>query len=480
MQGQLLAMSESNKALESKVEELQLKLAQKSKELQNLSLAIKSIPKSVQWMSQGNESLGNDYFEVIQKLASDETPIAVLKAHPTDPAEIDTLKRQLVAQIEAKHILQRVIENIPASVYWKDREGRYLGRNHYAAVKTVEQGEETTVNVDSVIGKTDYDLFDRSVADRLRANDLKVMEEDCELVTEEVILHQPKGNKTYHLSSKYPLKDANGKIIGIIGNTIDITHQKHAEQLNAEREHMEEKVALTQLFASSIAHELNNPLASIRAGLGGISRYLPKLLLGYKERRFPFKYFIRKRTLENFESLPERLQGQIEQALKIIELFLNNVKSPSLDSSQLRLTPLAPIVFAAIDDLELLEESPAPIEHQLDDNSIMVKVHPELTKFIFINLLRNACHSIQAANKGCIYLSLTTEENFHVLTVEDTGTGIHSEQLPNIFKPFESNKPHGTGLGLAYCKALLEGYGGKIHCESTHGEYTRFKLYFPK
>jgi signal transduction histidine kinase len=68
-----------------------------------------------------------------------------------------------------------------------------------------------------------------------------------------------------------------------------------------------------------------------------------------------------------------------------------------------------------------------------------------------------------------------------MLCVTDTGSGIPQQALPHIFAPFFSTKrtSGGAGMGLTFCKRVMEAFGGSIRCESAEGEYTTFALEFP-
>ncbi len=122
-----------------------------------------------------------------------------------------------------------IIDFVSGSIYWKDKNGIYLGCNQHA-LKEIRASCKN-----DLIGKTDYDLFDKTLADQFRANDLKIINENIELSFEEIEV-LPDGKKITRLSSKKPLYDNNKQIIGIVGNTIDITAQKELEKLKGEYE----------------------------------------------------------------------------------------------------------------------------------------------------------------------------------------------------------------------------------------------------
>lgn len=121
-----------------------------------------------------------------------------------------------------------ILDAVNSSIYWKDKDGYYLGCNTFAA-KMVKLNDPN-----EIIGKTDYDLFSKIEADVYRKHDLQVIKGAKSVVLEEEVLRED-GKKFWHLSSKQPLYD--GKtMIGIVGSSIDITAQKESELLRAEIE----------------------------------------------------------------------------------------------------------------------------------------------------------------------------------------------------------------------------------------------------
>jgi two-component system CAI-1 autoinducer sensor kinase/phosphatase CqsS len=102
---------------------------------------------------------------------------------------------------------------------------------------------------------------------------------------------------------------------------------------------------------------------------------------------------------------------------------------------------------------------------------------------VLFNLLKNALYHVAEAGKGEIFV--WTEPNAvgeNRLYFMDTGTGIHPSVLPRIFDRFYSSmsRGRGSGIGLSFCRMVMDGFGGSIECESVHGEFTRFILSFPK
>jgi two-component system, OmpR family, aerobic respiration control sensor histidine kinase ArcB len=118
-------------------------------------------------------------------------------------------------------ILSSILKSLPGSIYWKDKEGYYLGSNDTLKEMT---------GLSSVIGKTDFDMPWAKTAQTLRDNDLKVMTLNVVLEVEETVTLAD-GNEVIVLTRKAPLHDEQGNVIGIIGTSLNITHRKEQESI---------------------------------------------------------------------------------------------------------------------------------------------------------------------------------------------------------------------------------------------------------
>ena len=101
---------------------------------------------------------------------------------------------------------------------------------------------------------------------------------------------------------------------------------------------------------------------------------------------------------------------------------------------------------------------------------------------VLFNLLKNSIYAIQAAGRsdtGDILIRAAPGRTFNRLYIRDNGHGIPSHLLPRLFDPFFSTRPNGTGLGLHFCRSVMQRLGGDIRCHSLAGEYTEFVLEFP-
>lgn len=124
-------------------------------------------------------------------------------------------------------ILSNIIKSMPGYIYWKDREGRFLGCNDVLLEDT---------GMKSILGKTDFDMPWSEFAPEIRATDLKVMELNTSLELEETIITTDE-QLVVVLTRKTPLRDENGRVLGIIGTSLNINNRKkHESELYSTQE----------------------------------------------------------------------------------------------------------------------------------------------------------------------------------------------------------------------------------------------------
>ena len=99
---------------------------------------------------------------------------------------------------------------------------------------------------------------------------------------------------------------------------------------------------------------------------------------------------------------------------------------------------------------------------------------------ILFNLLKNASYFIKKAGEGNIKIWTGTQGPTIELHFKDTGTGIEPQVLKHIFTPFYITQDNGTGVGLSFCKNVIQSFNGDIVCRSEVSRYTEFVLTFPK
>lgn len=218
---------------------------------------------------------------------------------------------------------------------------------------------------------------------------------------------------------------------------------------------MRERMALLGEMASSLAHEIRNPLASISGSLQMLRR---EPVAANKERS---------------DRLMDIVTKESERLSQIIEDFLDYARPEQLEAVETDLVALAR------ETTDLLEHSPElSDDHELvvvaADDSVPALVDGARIKQVFWNLARNAVAAMP--DGGCLTIRLRRTGNGAEVAFEDDGMGMSSERVDSVFRPFVSRK--GTGLGLAIVYRIMELHGARVEVESELARGTVFRLLF--
>lgn len=278
--------------------------------------------------------------------------------------------------------------------------------------------------------------------------------------------------------SATPIKTSDDQIIGFRGLMRDVSERKRAEQ---ERQQLEKKLQQAQkmkaigTLAGGVAHDLNNILS-------GIVSY-PDLLLMELPKDSPLYEPIQtiQESGKKAAAIVQDLLTLARRGVSISQVLnLNDIIAEYLDSPQLaKLKSFHPLV---------------EIQTQLDSALLNIKGSPVHLSKTVMNLVSNAAEAMpeggtvlikaenQYIDKPIRGYDDVEEGDYVVLTVSDTGIGIHPDEISKIFEPFYTKKVmgrSGTGLGMAVVWGTVKDHKGYIHVESDMGKGTVFKLYFP-
>jgi signal transduction histidine kinase len=356
--------------------------------------------------------------------------------------------------------LETFINGIPGSVYWKDKNGVYLGCNNTVLVKGNLKSKA------DIIGKTDFDVWPE-MAKTIRKKDLEVMRQEKVLEMEETIVL--KSSETLYFSSvKSPLRDTDGNVIGVMGNSVDITELRLAKQ-NAEAANQ----AKTQ-FLALMSHELRIPLS----GIISTASILADSDFTMEETR-EFGKII--------EKSGNYLLSTIDSILDFAKLEANKFElSVSPINIKTLLDEITSTLFASAKEKSLnltIAYQICPYTHICSD--------PLVLRLIFNNLIGNA---IKYTIRGSVSVSVKTAKRPKNLlslqiSVKDTGIGIPKDKLDYIFDRFSQvetgyvrkTSRQGTGLGLSIVKKLTDILHGKITVKSKvdSGSEFFFSAEFP-
>ncbi len=241
-----------------------------------------------------------------------------------------------------------------------------------------------------------------------------------------------------------------------------------------------EKLKTTATVSASIAHELRTPLRTISSGITGIKKCLPALIDTYDQARQQ-KMNVPAIDTQLYKSLPtifNNVESETQAAFIIIDMLLVKVNQLGVKAIQTKTCSIAYCINETLRRYPF-DSGERELIHWDDKNDFIFIGDELLIIHVLFNLIKNSLYYIRAARKGKIQIWLEMIEENNILHFKDTGTGIPPRVLPYIFDRFFTQTPHGTGIGLAFCKAVMDNLGGKIACYSKEGEYTEFVLFFP-
>ncbi len=165
---------------------------------------------------------------------------------------VGKLRRTESEAVEAKNLLESVLNAIPTRVFWKDRDLKYRGANtHFLRDSGIK-------DLGDLLGKTDFDLPWRAAARELRSNDRNVIETGKPILDFEQTIPDPTSSSEFHtLTSKVPLRNSGNEIIGVVGAYTDITKQKEA------RKEISRLLSEKEMLLKEVHHRIKNDMSIV-------------------------------------------------------------------------------------------------------------------------------------------------------------------------------------------------------------------------
>jgi PAS domain S-box-containing protein len=404
---------------------------------------------------------------------------------------------------ESEARLHLLLHTIPDLVWLKDPQGIYLFCN--SAFERFAGANEA-----NIVGKSDYDFVDAETADFFRANDLAAIASNGPKVNEEWLTFADDGHRALVETTKTPMFDNSGKLLGVLGIARDITARHQAEQLAhaaqaqsqrlleeanhsrlallsiledqkaAEAEiqklntELEQRVRVRtaeleaankelESFSYSVSHDLRAPLRAI-SGFAQILARRHRDSLNEEGRHY----------LNNVVAASERMGVLIEDLLHYSRTGRGGVRAVPVALSpivrQLR-TTFSERIAASGAQFEVVE----PLATPLGDATLIGQ--------ILTNLLDNALIYRRAGVTPRITLSARHEDGKVVLRVSDNGIGIapaYHEKIFQVFQRLHSEEEYpGTGIGLSIVYKAVRMMEGEIGIESTPGAGSTFSVRLP-
>ena len=233
---------------------------------------------------------------------------------------------------------------------------------------------------------------------------------------------------------------------------------------------------------NNIAHELRTPLLGIKSNSQGLKLFLPDLIAAYDlaaKGGLPVKP-IRRRQLDSLREALQRIDNETDYSNTIIDMLLINAGGGQINTESRVISALS-CVQGAIARYPFVSDSERQLVHLSEKRDFRVRGSDLLFTHVLFNLIKNSLYFVAKAGKGEIYIWLEPNGAINKIVFHDTGTGIHPSVLPRIFERFFTSleSGRGFGIGLSFCKSVVEMFNGRIECHSQYEHFTRFVLSFP-
>jgi two-component system NtrC family sensor kinase len=364
--------------------------------------------------------------------------------------DVTALRKVELELSHTRDYLQKIVDNSPVVIVTTDLEGRVVSFNPGAEEALGYRPEEVIGSPASIFYPAPEEreaLVRRVVAEgAVRDHETTLLRKDGAPVPVTLTLAQ--------------LKDAEGKMIGTVGMSKDISQRKAL----AQQVMQSERLAAGGRLAAGVAHEINNPLAVI----GEVAGYLQDLL---GDPATPREELL----AETRESLP-KITRQVQRCRGVTHRLLNFSRKSAVRIEQ------ADVNAALEEILPFLEKEAVlagvSLERDYQRDLPRVRIEEMQLQEILVNLITNALQAIGKRGHGTIRIGTARQGNRVIVTIRDDGPGIPEEVRDRLFDPFVTSKPpgQGTGLGLSICYGIVKRHDGEITVESTRGVGTSFQV----
>lgn len=353
---------------------------------------------------------------------------------------------------ELNQIMSAVLTNIPMAISVKDVD------DNFKYIYSNRNGDlDYWGTSDNIIGKTDYDIYSDQIADKIRLDDVDLVQKDC-AVRKIIEGHDKQGQRVVKDQLRILVKDRIRSLLIFIER--DITKDKEMEQeLIDAKEKAEQSDKFKSAFIANMSHEIRTPLNAIL----GFSKIIVETQ-DVKERK---EYF------NIVESNNNRLLGLVDEILD-----LSKIESGIMEFVPEKIR-LSPFCYDLVLKLSLHCLTGVKLVFEESDPNLVIKSDRNRLTQVFKNLIENAA---KFTKEGCISFGYELKNDYLEFYVKDTGLGIPSDKIDSVFERFVQVNEfiQGTGLGLPICKSIIERMGGGITVQSELGVGSCFTFTLPE
>lgn len=371
---------------------------------------------------------------------------------------------------QERNLLRSLIDAIPEHIYVKDLEGRYMLDN------LAHRKFLNVSGMDALAGRTAFDFFPPELATIYHSDDQSVIKEGKPILNREEPAMTAAGYLLWLSTTKVPLHNLEGQLMGLVCVSSDISERKLAEEkLRVFAAQLERSNAELRDFASVASHDLQEPLRKIRA-------FADRLRLKCGDALQPegLDY------LDRIQNAASRMQTLIQDLLTLSHVTSRAQPFVSVD--------LAAVMAGVLSDLEIpISESKASIEI---GTLPIIDADPVQMRQLFQNLLSNALkfHKPDQPPEVTVSARILPAQEHQIagagpgddlcqIMVSDNGIGFEEQYVEQVFTLFQRLHSHqeyeGTGIGLAVCRKIAHRHGGSIVAKSERGQGATFIVRLP-
>ncbi|TKS57943.1 MAG: PAS domain-containing sensor histidine kinase [Nitrospira sp.] len=380
--------------------------------------------------------------QLFQQRTSLETAHADLRSHFEELADL-------------KSYTDSILESLTSGIITLDLDGRVVTMNAAAELLTGLFAAEAT-------GRYCTEIFSHSpeVVEIL----MESLASRAGVASTSLMLGRRNASALPIELSTAPLAGADGKDLGVVGVFKDVTvvHELEAQVRRSDR------LAALGTLAAGFAHEIKNPITSLRTFTRLVSRK-------FNDERFR----------QTFERVVPR---ELERINELVERLLELARPTQLNLKPVQLPGLIERVLELY--ANQIETKQITVLREYAHDLPTIRGDAERIYQAFLNLVANALEAMGTGgrltlragwsdDRDWLPSSRRAPERSVKVEIGDTGTGIPSSETDKIFNPFFTTKEGGTGLGLALVHKIIEDHGGSITFRSSAGVGTTFRLLLP-
>jgi len=431
-------------------------------------------------------------------------PFAALAGEPAAAASSAERPAADNGGVSDHELLQALLETLPESVFFKDLNGRYIRVSRALARKAGRSDPR------ELMGLTDFDRFTPEHAKPAYENEQRIIRTGQPIIDLEEKETWQDGRVTWVSSTKLPLRDSGGRIVGTFGISRDITERKLAERENRELQvqlQLAQKLESIGRLAAGIAHEVNTPNQFITDNtrfLEGAFAQLTALLKAHRalrdaaagqpalaglaqaaaaaEKEQELDYLL--------EEIPKTIRQTLDGLSRVARIVRSLKEFSHPGDSQRAPVNLNHVIDIAVNVSRHEWKYVAEVVTDFDPALPPVPCVVDEFNQVILNLVINAAHAIESALKtrpggpaqGTITIRTRRDGAHALVEIEDTGAGIPEEIRPRIFDPFFTTKEvgKGSGQGLAIVRnVVVKHHQGSVDFTSEVGRGTTFRIRLP-